>query len=110
MRSKYFEVRDNGTLYICRADKFTIESFKERLFLEKGGWNLEYPDVVLTVLNGRIESNYDPYKWDWATLREAHIYIRKHFDDLENFSVVDMLYLRGEINNPRESEVLQYGY
>lgn len=109
MISKYFEIRDRGTLIVCRADKFEVKDIKEALFLRRGGWSIDYPDVVLTTLNGGIQSNYDPFKWNSGTLHEAHLYIRENFDKLTDYQVIDTQYIRGESETPKESEILSQG-
>ena len=36
----------------------------------------------------------------------AHLYIQKHFDELKNYSVVDVEYINGETAEPKTSEIL----
>ena len=110
MQSKYFEIRDRGTMIIARADKFTMDTPEEKAFLRKGGWSIDYPDVILTTLSGGVHSEYDPYQWMTGsrTIPDAHFYIRGHFDELPNYAVIDVEYINGETSNPKESEVFDW--
>jgi hypothetical protein len=96
MQTKLFEVRDEGTFIPVLATKI---SGSDSPLLRHAGYRDSY--VILTNLVTCL-SFYDPHAWSFSrTLREAHLYIEKQFDELPNEAVVDVQYILGETPQPK---------
>lgn len=104
MEVKLFEVRDRATFIPVMAVKLqrgTIEA--ERYLLSKSGYT-DKSYVVLWCLSGG-RAVYDEYDWGSnITMRTAHEYIRVRFDGLRSGDVIDAEYIRGESDEPVQSE------
>ena len=92
MVTKLFEVRDEGTnISVIAIQLGNEKSPSENGILAHGGWGtnpLERHDnkyVILMPISGGVHmANHDPFNWDGSrTLREAHWYIKEHFDELQ---------------------------
>lgn len=108
MHPKFFEVRDRGTKILVMAIKMISTNDIERYFLKQAGFGQDYPSVMVTRLFDS-ESQIDPYKWTSGgrTMREAHIFIEEHFDELETGAVVDVEYILGETDTPKKSDMVR---
>jgi len=105
MKTKMFEIRDRATCIPVIAIKTEGETLEEHMFFRRGGWGGN--TVILIKINGDTEATHDPFKWgNRRTMTTAHLYIQKHFDKLENYSVVDVEYINGETTEPKTSEIL----
>lgn len=103
MISKMFEVRDRGTRIQVIAILTKPEELKEKVFWRDEGFGEN--DIIL-VRCEKQEAHYDPFAWeDHRTLRTAHLYIRSHFDELPNFSVVDVRHILNETKEPADTEL-----
>lgn len=106
MKNKMFEIRDAGTCITVIAIKTEPENIKEELFFKRGGWSNN--SIILIKTNGEAISNYDAFEWRNAgnrTLFEAHKYIENNFDDLENYSVIDVEYILNEKDKQKKSDI-----
>lgn len=106
MKSKFIEIRDAGTRITAIAIKTEGENEKEHQFFRSGGWGAN--SVILLKTNGETIVNYDPFEWrsnGTRTMFEAHRYIQEHFDDIENYSVIDIEYILGIKQTIKESEI-----
>jgi hypothetical protein len=103
---KTIEIRDRHTFIPAMAIQF---DGTDGYLFRRAGFAVEHPYVMLTRLND-CESQYDPFQWTTArTMRNAHIYIREHFDALHDGDVVDVEFILGETNSPKISERLTVG-
>ena len=110
MIAKTFEIRDAATFIPVLAVKLEPGNEFDRYLLARAGFGVkaetqaEY--VLLCALVGRSECNYDPHKWSGTarTYPVAHEYILEHFDHLPTGSVVDVEFILGLADAPKESE------
>lgn len=117
MKTKLFEVRDEGTNISVMAIKLGGETnLAENGILAHAGYGvspqkrLDSNYVILVKLNGsNIEVNHDPFKWPGSrTMCYAHTYIQRNFDELTSGDVIDIQYLGGETKTPKTSDNLVY--
>lgn len=111
MKAKVLEIRDRGTYLPVLAVKLEPSNMHECGLLARAGFGPMPSDqaeyVVLSRINGgHGELNCDPYDWCDRTLKTAHNYIVRHFDDLKPFETVDVEYILGEKAFPASSEHL----
>lgn len=105
MKTKMFEVRDRGTRIAVIAIKTEGETAKESQFFRAIGFDEN--NVILLRPEDNLAS-YDPFEWaNYRTMSEAHMYIKKHFDELPNYSVVDVRVILKEETEPASSEIWQ---
>lgn len=102
MKSKMVEVRDNGTRIPCLVISTEAESSKEHSFWCAQGFGGS--DVILIRCEDQ-KAAYDPYEWQGRTMHEAHLYLQSHFNEIEDFSVVDVRVILGEASEPARTEV-----
>lgn len=111
MITKLFEVRDIATYIPVMASKMDPSNEAERYLIARAGYGTvpseqnEY--IMLVPIDGGCSrATTDPYNYPTGirTLREAHKYIKEHFDELENGAVIDIEYIMGETNKPKKSE------
>lgn len=109
MTSKTFEIRDCRTFIAVLATKLTPDGEADRYLLGRAGFTCgadgQGKHVLLTQLSFMV-SNYDPFSWPNRSIREAHEYIRLHYDTLEDGAVIDVEYLLGESAAPKAPERL----
>lgn len=109
MEVKTFEVRDSMTCISALAIKAGARDEAERWLWGRAGFGASSVEQSRYVLVANIDGGTgalvcDPYKQDSGTMREAHQYIRKHFDELKNGAVVDVEYIRGDTDAPKTSD------
>ncbi len=106
METKFFEVRDRGTLMpvMCQLIKpFLLKREEFWLFTNSGFSPLDLL-LLVTVLEP-FQSQYDKHNWgDTRTMYHAHDYIEKNFGELESGAVIDVEYILGETTEPKKSE------
>lgn len=104
MKIKMVEIRDAGTRIAALAIKTKGENYAERIFWTQGGGYGS--DSIILVQLEPVEAHSDPFKWEiFRTMREAHLYISRHFDELPDGAVVDVEYIKGERLEPKTSEI-----
>jgi len=104
---KFFEVRDKGTFIpvVCLYGNMVETEEPERWLLARAGWVEDQTFCYLAPLTGRNEIHYDPYKWQGSrTFAVAHEHIRENWGELENGSVIDVEFILGLTDAPKESE------
>lgn len=105
MQVKLFEVRDRMTFLSVFAIS-TREANQGQGYL-LGRCGFESGDaVILGYLNGERNSSADAYHWNDRTMQSAHLYIEKHFYELNDGDVVDVEFILGETDKPKISERL----
>jgi hypothetical protein len=104
---KMFEVRDEGTTIPVLAIKPVGENEAEEWLVTRAGYGPKEDAanyVILVQLDG-CKATHDPYNWDFArTMKQAHMYIREYFDILPSGTVVDVQYILGESDKPKQPE------
>jgi len=107
MKTKMFEIRDLATTIPVIAIKTQGDTLGEYAHFKRSGWGNN--SIILIKHNGEVIANYDPFIWienGTRTLFEAHKYIEQHFDELENFAVIDIEFILGETKTKKESEII----
>jgi hypothetical protein len=112
MNSKIFEIRDKGTTIIALVTQLRPSCEVERALLAHAGYSRTPEDqakyfLVTTLNGGETHASYDPFGWKhypgW-TMREAHLYLQSHWDDLDTGAVICTEYLRGERATPKTTD------
>ena len=104
MKSKMFEIRDYGTTITAIAIKTDPDNVNEFNHFRRGGWGNE--SIILIKTNGEAHCEYDAFNWNNRTMLTAHQYIEEHYDELENFEVIDVQYILGETDEKKVSEII----
>ncbi|MBI1188267.1 MAG: hypothetical protein GC206_13215 [Alphaproteobacteria bacterium] len=101
MEVKLIEIRDRATFIAAWAFKTESHERTQQYLLRRCGWE---PDGVIM---GRLDSGSGqagPYDWNDRTMTTAHVWLCKHFDEVENGAVVDVEFILGETREPKRSE------
>ncbi len=112
MVAKILEIRDRGTFIPALAVQLGSDVEQERWLTAVAGFGLTSDDHARYVLLAKIAggSPYrctcDPVDWgsETRTYRVAHEYINAHFDELAPGQVVDVEYILGETQKPKETD------
>jgi len=106
MISTILEIRDRGTCIPVLAIPMFGYGISAFYVHDKCGYPRigEKPEVMLVDMQGERPATADPFFWKDRTFRIAHEYIRDHFYDLENGSVVDVEFILGETTIKKKSE------
>lgn len=107
MDIKMIEIRDSFTLINALAIKMNSDKDIENEFLVNSGYSREFPSIMLFDLADGV-GYVNPNSWNSGgrTLRTAHMYIERNYDNLVSGQVVDVEYISGETNSPKDREVL----
>ena len=109
MDTKVFEIRDRSTYVAVIAIKMVPGSDadegyeRRRYMLRRCGYDFAYPQIMLLRIDGG-KCSHDPYHWDDRTMHTAHKFIAEHFDGLKDGQVIDVEYILGETDLPKEPE------
>ena len=100
-RVKYLEIRDRITC--IKAFAFRLSKPIPKLAKAAGFGN---PAVFFGKLDG-TDITYDPFKHKphGRTMKEAHLWLIENYDSVESGDVIDVEYILGETDEPKESEV-----
>lgn len=113
MITKLFEIRDRATFIPAIAIKTEPAGEAERYLLGRAGYGTKVEHQAAHVLLARLVGNTqmlsDLDDWGGRTMPIAHEYIKAHFDELETGAVVDVQYILGERDRPKESEAVGEG-
>ncbi len=110
MTAKLFEIRDEGTLIPVMAVRLKPGDEAERWLLARCGYGPLGESQSKYVLVVQIDAGYgnatsDRFKWgDRRTMLHAHTYIKEHFDELESGAVVDVEFILGESDEPKQPQ------
>lgn len=109
MEIKLIELRDRGTFIPIMAIKLGSEIEKERWLLSRAGYGVtasEQSEYVLFARLGGGLISYNPSSWPAPvrTYREAHRWLIEHWDEMPSGGVLDVQYILGETDRPKESE------
>ena len=107
MQVKLFEVRDRATYIPVIAIKMKSSTATENYHLRRSGFSNENPLITILRLND-MKANYGAYQWESymkRTMGQAHTYIEKNFDNMKTGDVVDVEFISGETDKPKESEM-----
>lgn len=117
IETKLFEVRDRATTISVIAIKMcavryswkdTIEQAEqERFLLHRVGYNPDEPAMILFANLADEKFYYHPEQHsmhDARTMVTAHQYIVDRWSSLVSGQVIDVEYILGETNEPKQSE------
>jgi len=111
MEVKLFEVRDTFTFLTVIAIRCGSHNEQERYLWSRAGYGREAEQqanyVLLSKLTGG-DIKYNPLTWGDRTMGCAHAYIRNFWDELKTGQVIDVEYILGESDTPKESERFVY--
>ena len=105
METKVLEIRDRNTFIPALAVRFTAEDRAQEKLLRAAGYNLEYPSIQVTMLQSG-KSKIDPYEWNDRTMQMSHLHIEKKWHSLHDGDVVDVEFILGETETPKEPQVI----
>lgn len=111
MQAKVLEVRDEGTFIAVLAVDINSDNDAQKYLMRRCGYACNgNANIILTRLSGDGEATNDPYAWPGysRTLRAAHDWIIRHWDELTDGDVVDVSFILGETTKPKLSE--RFGY
>lgn len=114
MEVKLFEIRDRATFIPVMAVRPLAHPGSQELWLlRRGGLgpadNLMMKDqipiyIYLSRLDGE-EAHLDPFTWrNQRTMTTAHNHILENWNELTSGQVIDVEYVLGEVDKPKESE------
>lgn len=113
MKAKLFEVRDAGTFIPVLAVQLGSEHEAERYLASRAGYGRTAPEQSEYVYVAKINGNdsggtYDPHQWSGGarTMPTAHQYIIENFDALEPGAVIDVEFILGRTDQPKQSEAV----
>lgn len=110
MDVKTFEVRDRLTLIPILAVRLKPGNAADRFLLARAGFGTSPETQAGYILVCKLAGSdramqIGPFDWpDRRTMANAHLYLEKHFDELDSGAVIDVEFLRGETRAPKPSE------
>ena len=107
MQIKTIEIRDAATFIPAIASKVVPANEGQRYLLRRAGYGFGPPQIIVAKLaGGSGMANCDPYEWPGSTrtMRVAHVWVREHFDEIEDGAVIDVEFIIGERKEPKRSE------
>jgi hypothetical protein len=109
MKAKLFELRDAGTFLPVIAIKLDPEDEAERYLLARSGFTTKVEtqrDYVLMAGLGDTERlTCDPFEWGQNRTRFlGHQHIIKNWNELQTGDVIDVEFIHGLRDKPKESE------
>lgn len=112
MQTKTFEIRDRATFMPALAVKLSPDCPSDLYLLRRAGFGTEamaLGDYILLYFLAVGGAEYDPHAWPQGsrTRRDAHLYIREHFETLASGSVIDVEFINGERTEPKTSEMFE---
>jgi hypothetical protein len=99
MNIKALEIRDRQTF--IPALGILIPSDHKIYVINRSGFQGRY--IFLMHLTDNI-MNYDWSLWNNRTMSQAHLWLNKHWDEVENEGVIDVEYILGESKEKKISE------
>jgi hypothetical protein len=107
MTVKLFEVRDAATTIICMGIEVnTLLAADETEFkmMRHAGYGERC--ILFCRLQGG-EIRFDPYEHTGGarTIPNAHLFVEKHWDMLKSGDIVDVQFILGETDEPKETDL-----
>lgn len=107
MKAKVLELRDIATFIPILCVDINPDSDEQRYLMRRVGYPCDgRPNVIVTRLSGDGQATNDPYDWNSGarTFPIAHDYVIKHWDELSDGDVIDVEFIKGETERPKQSE------
>jgi len=111
LHTKSIEIRDIGTFIPAIAILMTSDLEETKYLLRRSGYGLNNPLVLLCRMDangGKSQASYDVYGWDNNTMKSAHFWIERHWNEFESGDVIDIEYISGITSSPKLSERLSH--
>ena len=104
METKIIEIRDVGTYIPVLCVEMKSNDRIEQYHLRRLGFGDRR--LIQVVHISRKVNQYDPFAWADRTMFRAHEFILNNWDELRSGDVVDVEYILGEKDVPKQSERL----
>lgn len=105
MQVKTFEVRDSMTFVPAVAiDLGSAEGDRAKKLMRRAGFSAGGYGIFLIHANEGI-GHLEYQDWRTRTMREAHAYIEREWMNLADGQVIDVQFILGETDRPKESEL-----
>lgn len=107
MTQKFVEIRDRGTFISALAISI---SGADGYLARRAGFG--DTTCVLLVNLAKCEAHWDPYGWNLRagrTMRAAHLWLWEHWDEHQDGGVIDVEFLLGVTEAPKQSEAQTVG-
>jgi len=107
MQVKMLEIRDKGTFIPVLCIRPLADNEGQRYLLRRDGYAGDESEQCVIVVKAQCRGvSYDPYNWpgDGRTMPNAHQYIEKHWNELNDGDVVDVQFILGETDKSKVSE------
>lgn len=101
MQTKLFEIRDTGTFIPAIATRI---NGAEHYLLRHAGYGSGERDYILLASLNKGLMTYNVYDWtNSRTMKVAHQFIIDNWDTLESGAVIDVDFILGETDHPKQS-------
>lgn len=107
MDARTYEIRDEGTHIPALAIRLRPQTARDHALLARAGYGLaptEQSKYVILICLADMRAQHDPFEWPNRTMHVAHLHIREAWPP--NGAVVDVQYILGETEQPKESEAI----
>lgn len=103
---KLLEVRDEATCFGVMAISIDPDNEQQRAIIRHAGFSDRFDAIIMLDMHS-CEGSYDPFKQPnyGRTRRDAHLWIREHFEELKDGDVVDVQFILGETGKKKEAEI-----
>lgn len=101
---KLLEVRDRRTFLPIFAISTCATNMEQYYLLRRCGFSRDGTSIIIARLSGERNSSADAYHWNDRTMQTAHLYIEKHFAELQDGDVIDVEFILGETTEKKISE------
>lgn len=109
MEAKTIEIRDAMTFIPALAIRLDPSNAADEYLLAREGYERgRQGQYVLLVWLARGKAEYDPNAWGGRTLPIAHKQLIDHWTEIQSGDVVDVEWIAGITNTPKESERVEY--
>ena len=106
MKIKTIEIRDRATFIpalAVRMDPMGPE--KDFYLIHSAGHPMTPPYSILLVRLTDGTGSFDPFaQTSGRTMRDAHIWLTEHFDEIESGYVLDVEFINDETKQPKQSQ------
>ncbi len=97
---KRVEIRDRATLVPALA--LRVDGDDDPLLARAGFHGMPF---VILIHFTHMECQFDPFGWTGRTMHEAHLWLEANWDNLKDGGVLDVEWILGETDKPKESEL-----
>lgn len=107
MKSKLFEIRDDGTFIPVMATRIKAKTISEQFLLSRAGYQDSEARISLWRMDGSGSGKATSDICDWQgsrTMKTAHHYIQRYWRMLKTGDVIDVEFILGETSTKKISE------